>query len=222
MTFRFPAIFCSAVATALLGGVCAQAQTAAAPAAGSGFPDACKLVQQSDLEALFPGMPIDSKGPTLSAIFQGPQYNSSCMYGVKLASPTSKLDTTKLISVTVIKCDVCYLKNKTSATEVFTNVRDTKEKVAANPSLHMQLAPLSDIGDEALQVTTDHDVNIYARKDDLVFVLSVAMYSKQTQPNAAPWPGRWPSAGRVASAWSRPPRRSQRTPALTCRQIRAW
>jgi hypothetical protein len=166
-----------------MGAVDAQAQNAALPAS-SGLPDTCKLMQQSDLEALFPGMSVDSKGPTLSPIFQGPQYNSICMYSVKLANPTSKLDTAKFISLTVIKCDVCYLKDKSSATEVLARVRDTKEKVAANPSLHMQLEPLSDIGDEAFQVTTDHDVNIYARKDDLVFFLSVAKYSRQTQPNA--------------------------------------
>jgi hypothetical protein len=184
----------SVAATALLGAVNAQAQNAAPPG-DSGLPDACKLMPQSDLESLFPGMPVDSKGPTLSPIFQGPQYNSSCMYSVKLASPTSKLDTAKLISLTVIKCDMCYLKNKTSATEVFANIRDTKEKVAANPSLHMQLEPLPDIGEEALQVTTDHDVSIYARKDDLVFFLSIAKYSRQTQPNAVAL------AGQVAKRW---------------------
>jgi hypothetical protein len=183
------------IAAATLFGIVNAVAQNAPPAATAGLPDACKLVQRSDLEALFPGMPVDSKGPTLSPIFQGPQYNSSCMYSVKLASPTSKLETAKLISLTVIKCDACYLKNKTSAKEVLANVRDTKEKVATNPSLHMQIEPLSDIGNEAFQVTTDHDVNIYSRKDDLVFVLSVAKYSRQTQPNAVAL------AGQVAKRW---------------------
>jgi hypothetical protein len=38
------------------------------------------------------------------------------MYSVTLASPTSKLDVARFISLTVIKCDVCYLKDKSSAT----------------------------------------------------------------------------------------------------------
>lgn len=193
MNLRFR-VACSAAAAALLGVANAQAQNATAEASPS-LPDACKLMRQSDLEALFPGMPVSSKGPTLSPIFQGPQYNSSCMYSVKLASPTSKLDTTKLISLTVIKCDVCYLKDKSSATEVLARVRDTKEKVAPNSSAHMQIEPLPDIGDEAFQVTTDYDVNIYSRKDDLVFFLAVAKYSRQTQPNAVAL------AGQVAKRW---------------------
>jgi hypothetical protein len=193
MNLRF-IVVCLVIATAVLGAAEAQAQNAVPPA-NSGLPDACKLMPQSDLEALFPGMPIDAKGPTLSPIYQGPQYNSACMYSVKLPSPTSKLDTAKFISLTVIKCDVCYLKNKTSATEVLANVRDTKQKVAANPSLHMQLDPLSDVGDEAFQVTTDHDVNIYTRKDDLVLFLSVAKYSRETQPNAVAL------AGQVVKRW---------------------
>jgi hypothetical protein len=171
------------MATPLLGVVNAQAQNEAPPA-GSGYPDACKLMPQSDLEALFPGMPISSKGPTLSPIFQGPQYNASCMYNVQLSSPTSKMNVANFISLTVIKCDVCYAKDKSRATEAMASVRDTQEKVAANPSLHMQLEPLSEVGDQAFQVTTSHDVKIYVRKDDLVFVISVPKYSQQTQPNA--------------------------------------
>jgi hypothetical protein len=184
----------SVMATALFGAIEAQAQNAAPPAS-PGMPDACKLMPQSDLEALFPGRPITSKGPTLSPIFKGPQYNEACMYSVQLPSPTSKMDTAKFISLTVIKCGVCYLKDKSSAAETFASVRDTKEKVAANPSLHMQMEPLSGVGDEAFQVTTDHDVNIYSRKDDLVFSLSVAKYSLQTQPNAVAL------AGQVAKRW---------------------
>jgi hypothetical protein len=173
----------SMIATAFLGVAGAQAQNAS-PQATPGLPDACKLMPQSDLEALFPGRPINSKGPTLSPIFKGPQYNEGCMYSVQLPSPTSKMDTAKFISLTVIKCGPCYLKDKSSAAETFASMRDSKEQVAANPSLHMQMEPLPGVGDEAFQVTTDHDVNVYSRRDDLVFFLSVAKYSPQTQPNA--------------------------------------
>jgi hypothetical protein len=171
------------MATTLLGVIHARAQNETSPA-GSGLPDACKLILQSDLEALFPGMPVSSKGPTLSPIFQGPQYNGSCMYSVQLSSPTSKMSHAQLISLTVIKCDVCYVKDKSTATESFARVRDTQEKLVANPSLHMQLEPLPEIGDQAFQVTTTYEVKIYVRKDDLVFVVTVPKYSQQTQPNA--------------------------------------
>jgi hypothetical protein len=58
------------IATALIAATDGQARNAA-PQASPSLPDACKLMPQSDLEALFPGMPIDNKGPTLSPIFQG-------------------------------------------------------------------------------------------------------------------------------------------------------
>lgn len=183
----------SVSATAFLGAIEAQAQNAA-PQAGPGWPDACKLMPQSDLEALFPGRPVTSKGPTLSPIFQGPQYNQICMYSVRLPSATSKMDISKSISLTVIKCGVCS-KDKSSAAEAFAAARNTKEKVAANPSLHMQIEPLSGVGDDAFQVTTDHEVDVFGRKDDLVFYLSVGKYSSQTQPNAVAL------AGQVAKRW---------------------
>jgi hypothetical protein len=182
------------IAAAFLCAVEAPAQNAALPP-GSGMPDACKLMTQSDLDALFPGMPISSRGPTLSPIYQGPQYNGACMYSVKLARPTSKMDTTRFISLTVIKCDVCYLKDKSSATQALATARDSQGKLAADSSFHMQLESLLDIGDEAFQVTTDHYVKIYARKDDLVFFLSLDKYSQQTQPNAVAL------AGQVAKRW---------------------
>jgi hypothetical protein len=106
------------------------------------------------------------------------------MYNVQLSSATAKRNIANFMSLTVIKCDVCYAKDKSRATETIASVRDTQEKVAANPSLHMQLEPLSDVGDQAFQVTTNSDVKTYIRKDDLVFVLLVPKYSQQTQPNA--------------------------------------
>jgi hypothetical protein len=171
------------MATTLLGVVHAQAQNEAPPAS-AGWPDACKLMPQSDLEALFPGMPISSKGPTLSPIFQGPQYNASCMYNVQLSSPTAKRNIANFISLAIIKCDVCYAKDKTRATDTIATVRDSQEKLAANPSLHVQLESLSEVGDQAFQATTNYDVKTYVRKDDLVFVVLVPKYSQQTQPNA--------------------------------------
>src|SRR5882672_10680256 len=85
----------SALAISVLAAADAGAQSvltqnppATASPAASGLPDACKLMPQSDLEALFPGRPVTSKGPTLSPIYKGPQYAESCMYIVQLPSPT--------------------------------------------------------------------------------------------------------------------------------------
>jgi hypothetical protein len=74
----------------LLGAIDGRAQNADPPA-GVGLPDACKLMPQSDLEVLFPGMPITSTGAMLSVDYQGPQWNQGCTYSVKLPSPTSKM-----------------------------------------------------------------------------------------------------------------------------------
>jgi hypothetical protein len=174
-----------AITATLLAVVHAQAQNAAPPT-GSGLPDACKLMLQSDLEALFPGMPVSSKGPTLSPIYQGPQYNEICTYDVRLPSPIARTDNTNLISLHVISCDACDVRNhtKVSATQVIDSFRDSEENMAANPSRHMQVEQLSDVGDQAFRVTRS-DVKVYARKDDLVFsVLILPKYSDQTEPNA--------------------------------------
>jgi len=171
------------ITTALFGTIDALAQNAAVTAT-SGLPDACKLVLRSDLEALFPGMPIKSERPTLSPIFQGPQYNESCIYNVWVPSPIAKFDQIKFISLKITKCDVCDLKDKSTAAEVLAGFRDFADSGAkAKPSL-MQVEPLSEIGDDAFQVTDPLDVKIYVRKADLVFFLSVTKYSRQTQPNA--------------------------------------
>jgi hypothetical protein len=180
MNLRF--FVCLATVTVLLGAIDGRAQNADPPA-GVGLPDACKLMPQSDLEALFPGMSVTSTGATLSAVYEGPQWNQACNYNVKLPSPTSKMFFANIISLAVLKCDLCK-KDKSSAAQILANIRDTQEKVAANPSLHSQVEPLSGIGDDAFEVTTNNDLKLFVRKDDLVFFLSVPRYSQQTQSNS--------------------------------------
>jgi hypothetical protein len=163
------------------------ATTTAAPAAteptASKAPDACRLLPQADLEALFPGRPITAKGPTLSPIHRGPQYAESCMYSVKLPSPTSKLDHARFASLTVIRWDGVS-KGRETPTQAFASIKGTREKVAADPRLTLKLEPLSGIGDEAFQETNSSSVMIRARKDDLIYTVSLDLYSEQTAPNA--------------------------------------
>jgi hypothetical protein len=165
----------------------ALAQTAAttAPAApeASKAPDACRLLPQADLEALFPGRPITAKGPTLSPIYRGPQYAESCMYSVKLPSPTSKLDHARFASVTVIRWDG-IAKGRETPAQAFASIKGTREKVAADPKITLKLEPLSGIGDEAFQETSSSSVVVRARKDDLIYAVSLDLYSEQTAPNA--------------------------------------
>ena len=184
MLFRFvPGL---AIAVFLLCAVHAHAQKAAAPA-GSAKPDACELMPRSDLEALFPGMQVGSKQPNLSPLFEGlPQYNQSCMYSVRLPSAISKMFFGHIVSVAVIGCDLCNTKTPTNRTaqETLAGIRDTQEKVAANPSLRGKVTSLPGVGDAAFEVTSDSNYKIYARKDDLVYMLELGKYSGQTQANA--------------------------------------
>jgi hypothetical protein len=181
-------------ADALAQSVIVQNSSPAAPQAASGLPDACKLMPQSDLEALFPGRPVASKGPTLSAIYKGPQYAEGCQYGVQLPSPDSKLETTKFATFSIMKWGA-QPKAQSEAAESFASMREAREKLAANPSFHIRIEPLSGVGDEAFQEISDSEVIIRAHKDDLLFSLSLGMYSPQTQPNAVAL------AGQVAKRW---------------------
>lgn len=185
------------IAACLLCAIEALAQQASAPA-GSGKPDACELMPRSDLEARFPGMEVGGKQPNLSPLFQGlPQYNQSCMYSVKLPSPTSKMFFAHIISLGVIGCDLCNTKSPTTstATETLARMRDTQEKLAANPSFHLKVTSLPGVGDDAFEVTSDTGYKIYARKDDLVYLLTLDKYSEQTQANAVAL------AAQVARRW---------------------
>jgi hypothetical protein len=190
----------SILALNVLGAAAAWAQTitpnppAAAPPTASGLPDACKLMPQSDLEALFPGRPVSNKSQTLSPIYKGPQYVEGCQYVVKLPSPTSKLEVGKFATLSIIRWGA-QSKSPADVVETFASMRDTQEKVSADPKLNKHIEPLAGVGDEAFQVTSDYDVAIRARKDDLIFFLTLDKYSPQSQPNAVAL------AGQVAKRW---------------------
>jgi hypothetical protein len=179
----------SMLALSMLGITAARAQTvppnspATAPPTASGMPDACKLMPQSDLETLFRARPVSNKGRTLSPIYKGPQYVESCQYVVKLPSPTSKLEVSKFAALTIIRWGA-QSKSQADVVQTFASMRDTREKVSADPKLNRDIGPLAGVGDEVFQETSDHEVAIRARKDDLIFFLTLDKYSPQTQPNA--------------------------------------
>jgi hypothetical protein len=172
-----------------LAAVPAYAQDAApakpnAPAAQTnvGAPDACKLLTQADLQALFPGRPVESKGPTLSPIFKGPQYNESCTYTIKVASPTSKSELTKFASINVVLWGGETDGPRGSAA-TFASMRSTREKVSADPKLNHRIEPFTGPGDEAFLEISEFTITARVRKADLIYVVNLDTYSPQTQPN---------------------------------------
>ena len=172
---------------ALAGPALAQTATTppatSEPVASGKAPDACRLLPQADLEALFPGRPITAKGPTLSPVHRGPQYTESCMYSVKLPSPTSKLDHARFASVTVIRWDG-IAKGRETPAEAFAAIKASREKLAGDTKVTLKLEALSGVGDEAFQETSSSSVVVRARKDDLIYAVSLDLYSEQTAPNA--------------------------------------
>jgi hypothetical protein len=198
MTVKYFIVW-SALVTALFSASEVQAQSAAtskpdAPAAQANLPDACKLLTQADLEALFPGRPITSKGPTLSPVYKGPQYAESCMYMIKLPSPTSKSETAKFASVTIIAWGG-ETDGRNGSAATFASIRSTREKLATDPKLNVHLEPLSGIGEEALLEIAHATIAIRVRKGDLIYVVSLDVYSPQSQPNAVAL------AAQVAKRW---------------------
>ena len=177
------------LAISVLGASDARAQSRAAdapltaPYAVVGMPDACKLLTQADLAALFPGRPITTDGPTLSPIYQGPQYAQSCMYTIKVPSPTSSGDTTNLASINILSWGA-ESKNPRDLAKSFASFRASSEKTAETSRFPRKVEPLQGVGDEAFQEITEHKIGIRVIKDDLFFSLSLDLYSPQSQPNA--------------------------------------
>lgn len=165
--------------------------------------DACKLLTEADLQALFPGRPVASKGPTLSPLSKGPQYNESCMYTVKLPSPTSKSAQAKFATVNIVAWGG-EVDGPRGTTATFASIRSMRDKVNADPKLNRKTEPLADVGDEAFLETSEFTITARVRKGDLIYVVNLDTYSPQTQPNlialAKQAASRWqPGVGMVES-----------------------
>jgi hypothetical protein len=189
----------SALVTAALGAAEVQAQNAAtskpdAAAPQANLPDACKLLTQADLDALFPGRPITSKGPTLSPLYKGPQYVEGCMYMIKLPSPTSKSEIANFASVSIISWGG-ETDGRNGSAATFASIRSTSEKVASDPKLNVHLEPVSDIGEEAFLEIAHSRILVRVRKVDLIYAVNLDVYSPQSQPNALAL------AAQVAKRW---------------------
>src|SRR5690242_20990421 len=81
------------------------------------------MIRRPPRSTLFPYTTLfRSKGPTLSAIYNGPQYNQSCMYTIKVPSPTSRSElrseehTSELQSHVNLVCRLLLEKKKKTKT----------------------------------------------------------------------------------------------------------
>ncbi len=156
------------------------------------MPDACYLMPQPDVEALYPGSPVVSKGPTLSPIARGPQYAENCMYSARLPSATSQATVARFFSLTVVK----FGGDKPGdAAETFASMRDMKQKIAADPKITLKVEPAPGVGDEAFAETRSGAVAVTARKGDLIFVVSADIHADDTRRNAEAL------AAQAASRW---------------------
>jgi hypothetical protein len=129
---------------------------------------------------LFPGRPIINKGPTLSPLYKGPQYNERCMYIVKLPSPTSPSELSKFVTITVVQWG-----DNTSgirgAAATFASIRSTRGKIT---SIQHHIEDVPNIADEAFTDSSDSQVTVEVRKGDLIYALNLDTYSPQSMPNA--------------------------------------
>jgi hypothetical protein len=219
MTLRL-VVICSVLALPLLGLIEAQAQsfvtqepaateaaspqTAPMPPTASNLPDACKLLTQADMEARFPGRPINRAAMALSRASQAPQYNEYCAYMVMLPSPTSKLCQPRLAWMRIVKWGG-QTDGRDGSVAAFAKIRSVQEKTASVEA-NMRIETLQGVGDEAFQEVFDGMVAIRARKADLIFSLTLDAYSPQTLPNAVALAGqaakRWALGGMIEAATS--------------------
>lgn len=176
MNFRLSA--CLPLALALMSimhaGIVRAAAPADAPAANAGLPDACKLMTQADVAALFKGMPVKNFSKQLSPVYRGPQFVSICGYSVKL--PAARLP--KFASLVISQCGVC---DKSRTPGSLKGAPDGEAAVAGN-----QVKILSHVGDEAFEVfsTTLNEFKLYVRKDDLTFILTLDKASEKSESHA--------------------------------------
>ncbi len=138
------------------------------------LPDACGLVTEADLNALFPGQPVEKVDQTLSVLGQGPQYVQSCLYRVRLPNPRSSGTTASLISLTVLQLngDQREFAHQFSAQTSYRDIRNS------------QVERVPEVADEALTDVNEREIVVIARDGKLMYRLTLDNYSAQSLPNA--------------------------------------
>lgn len=163
--------------------------TAAVDSAAVEFPhrpDACGLVTQADLEALFPGRAVQKTDQHMSPLNPGPQYVQGCTHTVRLPDPRSSGDITSYVQVVVIDADAdagdfdAQLQLRSGMTHIG---NATIERVDG-------------IGDQAFRELSDREVSAHVRKGRVLYLVKLDRYSEQSLPNLTAL------ARQAASRWS--------------------
>lgn len=154
--------------------------------AAAKLPDACALMPQSDLEALFPARSIKRDEPVRSALYKGPQYVESCMYRVRLPNPRTTGDQTKFATLAVF--------DRGAGASAFAD--RFKMRMEATPITKAKVEKVEGVGDEAFQEVSDSETSVVVRKGGLFYKVQLDSYSTQTLPNAIVL------ARQAASRWS--------------------
>ena len=154
--------------------------------AGARLPDACALLPQSDLEALFPGQSIKKDEPRLSALSKGPQFVENCSYRVRVPNPRTTGDQTKFAWLFI-------LDNGAGPRDFADRFKSRSDTAAMRKA---KVEKVDGIGDEAFQDVSERETTVYVRKGALFFDVQLDTYSAQTLPNALAL------ARQAASRWS--------------------
>lgn len=189
---RVAAILCAAEARAQTAPL--QNPSRPEPPANLSRPDACELMPKSDLEALFPGRPVRSRGSTLSPADQGPQYLNSCSYFLELPSLEVKGDVPHFASVRIVQWGV-HPDAKNGSVERFALMSGTRRKLAADPALGLRFEALPGLGNEAFADVSESTASIHVRQADLIFFVSLDNHLPGMEAIAIAL------AGRVAGRW---------------------
>lgn len=180
------AVFCPVSRADTLRSTLAALPAALTTEAGAKLPDACALMPQSDLEALFPGQSIKKDEPGLSALSKGPQFVENCSYRVRVPNPRTTGDQTKFAWFFII--------DNGAGPRDFADRFKSRSETAATRKARVQ--KVEGIGDEAFQDVSDRETTVYVRKGALFFDVQLESYSVQTLPNALAL------ARQAASRWS--------------------
>ena len=127
--------------------------------AGARLPDACALLPQSDLEALFPGQNIKKDEPKLSALSKGPQFVESCSYRVRVPNPRTTGEQTKFAWLFI-------LDNGAGPRDFADRFKSRSETAAMRKA---KVEKVQGIGDEAFQDVSERETTVYVRKGALFF-----------------------------------------------------
>jgi len=171
--------------------------------------DACKLMLQADLEALFPGQTgPPTRGQTLSGnLTKVLSYVEGCQYVVKLPSPTSKMEQKQVCDAHHHQMGARNPSPPADVVQTFASIRDTREEEGLGGSEAQQAhrAPWPTSATRPFKIFSEYEHH-HSRpakgRPDLRSGLG-QVFTAKARPNAVAL------ASQVAKRWPRRPRWSK-------------